>query len=711
METKVWWLIISIAIVAVVLLALNLYIQHTTRESFAVMNSVCKTGLDQLIRRSMMLEDGGLPNELKTICIIDSDFYLATAVNLMSRSSVYTMLFNLFQSADGDGIPYIARFYKWEYSKAGSITELAKEDWNRTFQIVDDNQDTESLASLTLIPMIIDLCRIFRNIIRDASDSSKAVLGNKYNNSMNAANRQFINGFLSKYSGFNDTSASKLKTDKTEENTMFKALVDNNSFGYAAAIKSKTLKQAIPEFAISYLLKVNFTSSAQCNIDIMETPVDNDVELYIRLKKLYDMWRKNNATGAVNWTAADLNSSLFTATDDLIIRKDDLVKYILELVGRKNEIVKNQLSAKNIDDAVTEINKLINKEFITSGGSNDGKLRDDSSCLDAQLLCNLRIDKSLTCIPNNSGCAGVDDFNKYCTAVNQIIDGNRPNNTLPALDTNNLQTTPTTTAAAATAPAGTSSTTAATALAGATAPAGTTAPAGIPGATSSGAGAPLLGGVVSQGSASNEALKTKLAQHAIPAYLDRSTQELLIFVYEKLSASYNLDDEDVPDDIKQAISQLPPSGKANICNRYCQLTTRCNGICKLAGCLNCQIGTGSQAGSDVNGSADTSLGYAGIDDEYNLLGFLDDISQSKLLSGGTSGGSVTGSGYSMDGTDQYKHMGPMISQKDTSGVSNIFAPYIIMTPKKDGSAYGAYLLDDPNDPNYRQYIDDLVKSY
>jgi hypothetical protein len=225
--------------------------------------------------------------------------------------------------------------------------------------------------------------------------------------------------------------------------------------------------------------------------------------------------------------------------------------------------------------------------------------------------------------------------------------------------------------------------------------------AGLPGAESVGVGAPLTSGA--SGSSISPELQAKLTQYVIPSYLDRGTQELLVFVFDKLAASYNFDDEDVPDDIKQAISQLSPAGKANLCARYCQLTSRCNGICKLAGCLNCQVGTGTQAGSDVDGSAGSTLGYAGVDDDYNLLGFLDDISQGGYQTGSSSFGST-------GGKDQYKHMGPMISQKDTSGVSNIFAPYIIMAPKKDGSTYGAYLLEDPNDLGYQQYINDLVKS-
>lgn len=297
-----------------------------------------------------------------------------------------------------------------------------------------------------------------------------------------------------------------------------------------------------------------------------------------------------------------------------------------------------------------------------------------------------------------------------------------PEITMPVLDLNNLPTTPTTTAvsttaAGTTAPVGTAAGT--TAAAGTTSPAGTvagggagtTAPVGTVAGGGTGTTAPVgtVAGGGSTGSANNQELRNRINQYAIPAYLDRSTQELLIFVYDKLAASYNFDDDEVPDDIKQAISQLPPSGRANICARYCPLTMRCNAVCKLAGCLNCQVGTGSQAGSESTGAADTTLGYAGVDDDYNLLGFLDDISQSKLVSGsagGTSSGTCSG-----NGKDLYKHMGPMISQKDTSGVSNIFAPYIIMAPKKDGTEYGAYLLDDPNDPQYRQYIDDLVKSY
>lgn len=712
MLNKIWWFVIVMAIIAAALVALNYFTQRKHHENFA-METACVAGLDTLLKRSMKLEDGGLPADLTTKCIQAYDFKLADAAGLTANSSVLTMLFNLFQTRDNDKIPYIARFYDWKYMKDNTTeTIISKAEWDTKFETNSDNQKASSLAKHTLIPIIRDLCKRFIAIKNNVS------LEQKYNDVGNRVNKAFINGFLNKYSKLDDGSSARLISAGTEENAMFKALVENTPQGYTAAIKSKNLNIAIADFASLYLLNVNFTANSPCTIDIVnDTAVDNDVEKYIRLKKLYDLWRNKNARGQVAWTSGDLKD--FATSTDPMLQTNNLVTYILKLF---NTPVSDPPTDANIAFATTEINKLVNKEFYTDGGINEGRLREDSTCLSAQLLCDLKASREKVCIPNSSGCAGAKDFNKYCTAVDQIVTGNVKPNTLPVLDPNNLPTTPTTTSAAAgtttgaAASAGTSTTTT-TAVTSAGTTSTTSASlasavvgAGLPGAESGGAGAPLppaaTGG--SAQSASNAALQAKLTQYTIPSYLDRGTQELLVFVFDKLAASYNFDDEDVPDDIKQAISQLSPSGKANLCARYCQLTSRCNGICKLASCLNCQVGTGSQAGSDVDGASDTSLGYAGVDDDYNLLGFLDDISQ-----GGhnTGYGSGSGSGSDTGGKDQYKHMGPMISQKDTSGVSNIFAPYIIMAPKKDGSSYGAYLLDDPNDPGYQQYINDLAKSY
>jgi len=707
MDKRVWFLILFLIVIVIGLITLKYYASKP-QENFAMVD-VCSKGVATIIKRSMGLEDGdnSLPAELLTAkCISVSDFRKMTEAGLMSKSSVLTTLYNLFQSMDSDK-PYIDKLFDWKIKDNNGA--LVPVDWSAKLDASGSTnfQGTVRLLTDIIIPMVIKLRDIFKDIV------SSTEMATKYNTGANSANRAFINGFLAKYADFDENSGSRLKSSGTEENIMFKSLTDRIDYR-DPLITSGPLKNVIKDFAYNYLLKVNFNAATQCNINIIDTTADNDIKLYIRLKKLFDLWRGMKKTGSVAFTVGDLNGSAFqNSVGDY--SKAELVKYFM--VELKNPKINGALTDE--EHVAQVMNKMINDAFITDGGINDGRLISDPECKSdvGKLLCNIRIVDEKICKPNVDACIGATDFNQYCTAVGEILKSAADTNSKPpTLDLTKLPTTPTTSLAAGTTTAATgsglvTSVTTTTAAVGSGSVLGSGASAGgLPGASASGgAGAPLTAsaGGSGSGSASNQALQAKLGQYSIPAYLDRSTQELLVFVYDKLAASYNFDDEDVPDDIKQAISQLPPSGKANICNRYCQLTTRCNGICKLAGCMNCQVGTGAQAGSDADGAPSSSLGYAGVDDDYNLLGFLDDISQSKLISG--SSGSVSGSGDGVN--DQYKHMGPMISQKDTSGVSNIFAPYIIMAPKKDGSAYGAYLLDDPNDPNYRQYIDDLVKSY
>jgi hypothetical protein len=683
------------------------------------MNQICATGLPDILKRSMGLLEGdnSLPADLTAAtnkCIDTYDFKKLTDTGLMSKSSVLTILTALFQSTE-NGVPYIDKFFEWKIKNtAGALVPV---DWAARLDAPGTTafQGTVSLLTTVVIPMIISLRRTMTEI------ASSTDMSAKYMSAANSANRSFINGFLAKYKDFDEDSASRLRTAGTEENAMFKALTDRIDYR-DPIITSNSLKNAMKEFAFSYLFNVSFTAAAQCNISIIDTAADNDVKLYVRLKKLLELWRGMGKKTNSAYTGADLNGTAFQTAGDY--SKESIIKYFTEEL--KNPLPSG--STIPIEEHVANIiNRMINQTFITDGGVNDGRLIDDPECKSdiGKLLCDLRLDDARICQPNMDACSGSTEFNKYCTALGDILKSvNDPSATMPVLNLNNLPTTPTTTAAAGvantTSPAGGANTTAPAGGANTTAPAGTTAPVGTSASGGSGTTAPVgtsaSGGAATvagggTGSANNQELRNRLNQYAIPEYLERSTQELLISVYDKLAASYNFDDDEVPDDIKQAISQLPPSGRANICARYCPLTMRCNAVCKLAGCLNCQVGTGSQAGSESTGAADTTLGYAGVDDDYNLLGFLDDISQSKLVSGsaaGTSTGAGMGNG---SGQDLYKHMGPMISQKDTSGVSNIFAPYIIMAPKKDGTEYGAYLLDDPNDPQYRQYINDLVKSY
>lgn len=714
MNQNILWLVVLFVAVLLILFIFYFFVSSTGQENFAI-NQVCAAGLSDILIRSMGLLDGdnSLPDNLTAAankCIDTYDFKKLSDTGLRSRSSVLTILLALFQSTD-NGVPYIDKFFDWKIKNSSGT--LVPVDWAVKLDAPGTTafQGTVNLLTNTIIPLVLNLRQIMTEI------ASSTDMSPKYMASANSANRAFINGFLAKYKDFDEDSASRLRTAGTEENAMFKALTDRIDYR-DPIITSYKLSQAMAEFSASYLLNVSFTAAAQCNINIIDTAADNDVKLYVRLKKLLELWRGMKKKSTVAYTATDLNGSAFLPTGDY--SKDSIIKYFTEEL--KNPVPSGTAIEEHVANV---INNMINNTFITDGGVNDGRLIDDPECKSdvGKLLCNLRLDDARICQPNMDACGGSAEFNKFCTAVGEILNSaNDPEITMPVLDLNNLPTTPTTTAvstaAGTTAPAGTSAGggsgttapvgTSASGGSGTTSPVGTSASGGAASTVAGGGAAATVAGGGSAGSASNQELRNRLTQYAIPGYLDRSTQELLIFVYDKLAASYNFDDDEVPDDIKQAISQLPPSGRANICARYCPLTMRCNAVCKLAGCLNCQVGTGAQAGSEADGAPSSSLGYAGVDDDYGLLGFLDDISQSKLVSGSSAGTSGLGSGQ---GQDLYKHMGPMISQKDTSGVSNIFAPYIIMAPKKDGTEYGAYLLDDPNDPQYQQYINDLVKSY
>jgi hypothetical protein len=146
---------------------------------------------------------------------------------------------------------------------------------------------------------------------------------------------------------------------------------------------------------------------------------------------------------------------------------------------------------------------------------------------------------------------------------------------------------------------------------------------------------------------------------------------------------------------------MGPVERASLCQVYCNLKQECSQLCKELKCPNCFIT--QRADSDAPGQPDTTLGFAGIHDAYTLLDYLK--------------GDYLGikpnveSTMSSSGTPVQSARGPVINQKDTNGISNVFAPYIVMMPKRPGDSYGSYVLNDPNDPAYRDFIDKLVNNY
>ena len=151
--------------------------------------------------------------------------------------------------------------------------------------------------------------------------------------------------------------------------------------------------------------------------------------------------------------------------------------------------------------------------------------------------------------------------------------------------------------------------------------------------------------------------------------------------------------------LKEGLKSLTPSQRKSLCNCYCTSFTPCTELCKLTECANC---TGDAIGdTDMSsmGLPNTTLGYAGIDDQYVLLDNIDD---------NTAGLNVNAN---LENLGNKSLVGPHIVQKDTNGISNIFAPYIIMTPKRKNETYGTYLLEDPNDPFQKRFVESVLANY
>ena len=182
--------------------------------------------------------------------------------------------------------------------------------------------------------------------------------------------------------------------------------------------------------------------------------------------------------------------------------------------------------------------------------------------------------------------------------------------------------------------------------------------------------------------------------------LDTTYQELYNLLRSKLGVLYDGREGDLSDDLIKLIQTMGPVERASLCQVYCNLKQECSQLCKELKCPNCFIT--QRADSDADGQPGTTLGFAGIHDAYTLLDYLK--------------GDYLGIKPNVESTYQsgipiQSARGPVINQKDTNGISNVFAPYIVMMPKRPGDSYGSYVLNDPNDPSYREFIDKLVNNY
>jgi hypothetical protein len=257
-----------------------------------------------------------------------------------------------------------------------------------------------------------------------------------------------------------------------------------------------------------------------------------------------------------------------------------------------------------------------------------------------------------------------------------------------------------------------------TATGGAAAASGTAA-GGASGAATGGASGAAAGGASGTAGGANQQQATTTTRATTRARLpnpETETEEFQREVLNRLSELYNDNSELFPE-LREAVRKLPLNIRNNICRDYCSVSTTNNAkFCNDVGCSG-MSGLSNDALGLLNSlTNDRSLDYANVNDAYSLLD-MDNGTMSRYLSTGMYRNMFDdGNMQSMCIPDsrriqpKSKFAQTNIIQKDTDGVSNIFAPNIYVLPKRDGS-YATYMANDPNDPAYRDFINNLITNY
>ena len=203
-------------------------------------------------------------------------------------------------------------------------------------------------------------------------------------------------------------------------------------------------------------------------------------------------------------------------------------------------------------------------------------------------------------------------------------------------------------------------------------------------------------------------------------------------IYRSTEGDKKLNEND-----KDILKKLSPGQRRVFCQSYCQqINCPKDSACDLAKCFNCGYDLSTYMTGP--GEVSSSLGYSDVNSNYSLSDYIFTNNYDKMMlntyypeqyymsltdhqyahrHGHTHKHSgdghthshhpnyhVHGSGSGDDG-DGDNIEGPVILQKDTEGNSNVFAP-IIHYEKVNGDP-----SNDPNDPAYRKFMQNLQKFY
>jgi hypothetical protein len=132
---------------------------------------------------------------------------------------------------------------------------------------------------------------------------------------------------------------------------------------------------------------------------------------------------------------------------------------------------------------------------------------------------------------------------------------------------------------------------------------------------------------------------------------------------------------EIPNELKIDILELPQTQRESLCDDYCQIYEGgCTPLCNFLGCNNCTRSSQNQ---------------------QSVYRQPDEANQAQVPR--------------TQGNTQIPESppNPMNISQSGNGESNIFAPYVVVHKKKPGERYNAYVMTNPHDPNYYNYINNL----
>jgi hypothetical protein len=650
------WIILAVIIILAAILYYFFY-RNSSISPFQNQSLCPYSALTDIIKykSGKFPELTSLPNSCSTLS--DGDFYSV----IPNQTPLYNTYYNLLSESS-----IVKKFFDTGRNSSGSYV-LAENPYQNAGQLAFSAEVAKYITA------IVDGISAVKEALQPADTALLAT----------------VTGILSKYG-----PESQIIKDHGSIAEYIKTLPINYS--------NKTPEQILMDILSNFK---SFDVVPGCNDQLTVSDIslnyDNILDFVYVLKLLYGIVKAKYSTAT---TPGLTFAMLKGATDSYTVIKE----YYIDPMNAFTGYNKNSYAT---DDAyMTAIISNINNDIYTNI-ANDGKIKQSTAEQDI-LYTRLKLfTNKCTVLSGNTACYTTDVKN-MCEKLKYIIDYTGSIEDIDvvgySLPTVAGSTSTTATGSTSTTAAGATSTTAAGSTSTTAAGATSTTAAGSTSTTAAGSTSTTAAGATSTTAAGATSTTAAGSTSTTAAGTTSTTTPMIFDLASQLDYQKFLDDLSVlftgrtgdPSEVVNTLLNLNQEQRNSICSTYCNgLYTECTDICKLARCENCTGGIDNTLTGA--GRPSTSGGYSNYTDSYNLL---DNISDNQFGLGGSNnnGQSSTSS-----------HVGPMLYQKDGDGISNIFAPYVLVQPAASGSGagYSSFMLNNPNDPLYKAYLSKLISDY